>query len=135
HGRAGSMRSDRLPRLAAARQHARAAARPASELGTRLGAAAGRAGRQALAASIAAPGRVLVVATVLALAGWGVGTQIPVISDIRELVPRNLPALQDVDQLENATGVSGLTYVTVTAPDLTDPKVISWMHAFEQRVL
>jgi uncharacterized protein len=72
---------------------------------------------------------------VLAAAGWGVGTQIPVISDIRELVPRNLPALQDVDELESATGVSGLTYVTVTAPDLTDPKVISWMHDFEQRVL
>jgi hypothetical protein len=72
---------------------------------------------------------------VLAAAGWGAGTQIPVISDIRELVPRNLPALHDVDQLENATGISGLTYVTVTAPDLTDPKVIAWMHDFEQRVL
>jgi uncharacterized protein len=40
-----------------------------------------------------------------------------------------------VDQLEQATGVSGLTYVTVSAPDLSDPKVISWMHDFEQRVL
>jgi predicted RND superfamily exporter protein len=67
--------------------------------------------------------------------GWGVGTQIPVISDIRQLVPRDLPALHDVDQLENATGISGLTYVTVTAPDLTDPKVVAWMHDFEQRVL
>ena len=85
--------------------------------------------------SISAPGRVLAVAAVLAAIGWGVGTRIPVISDIRQLVPGNLPALQDVDQLENATGVSGLTYVTVTAPDLTDPKVISWMHDFEQRVL
>jgi hypothetical protein len=58
-----------------------------------------------------------------------------VISDIRQLVPRNLPALQNVDQLERATGISGLTYVTVTAPDLTDPAVISWMHDYEQRVL
>ena len=85
--------------------------------------------------SISAPGRVLAMAAVLAAVGWGVGTQIPVISDIRQLVPGNLPALQDVDQLENATGVSGLTYVTVTAPDLTDPKVVAWMHDFEQRVL
>jgi uncharacterized protein len=106
-----------------------------TDLSARVGAALGRAGRRALAVSIAAPGRVLAVAAVLAAAGWGVGTQIPVISDIRELVPRNLPALHDVDQLENATGISGLTYVTVTAPDLTDPKVIAWMHDFEQRVL
>jgi uncharacterized protein len=121
--------------LMAARRRFQEAVRPASEFGARVGAALGRAGRRALAVSIAAPGRVLVVGAVLAAVGWGVGTQIPVISDIRELVPRNLPALNDVDELENATGVSGLTYVTVTAPDLTDPKVISWMHDFEQRVL
>ncbi len=122
-------------RLAAARRRAASVVGPASDLSARVGAALGRAGRRALAVSIAAPGRVLAVAAVLAAAGWGVGTQIPVISDIRELVPRNLPALHDVDELENATGISGLTYVTVTAPDLTDPKVISWMHDFEQRVL
>src|SRR3954471_3039271 len=121
--------------LPARRERMRAAVRPASELGSRIGAGAGRFGRRALAISISAPGRVLAVAAVLAAIGWGVGTQIPVISDIRQLVPGNLPALQDVDELENTTGISGLTYVTVTAPDLTDPKVISWMHGFEQRVL
>jgi hypothetical protein len=122
-------------RFAAARRRVSDALRPAADFSARVGAALGRAGRRALAVSIAAPGRVLAVAAVLAAAGWGAGTQIPVISDIRELVPRNLPALHDVDQLENATGISGLTYVTVTAPDLTDPKVIAWMHDFEQRVL
>jgi hypothetical protein len=90
---------------------------------------------RALAFSIAAPGRVLAVAALVAILGWGVGTRIPVISDIRQLVPRDLPALQNVDELEQATGISGLTYVTVTAPDLTEPAVISWMHDFEQRVL
>ncbi len=93
------------------------------------------AGRRSLAFSIAAPGRVLLIAAALAIVGWGVGTRIPVISDIRQLVPSSLPALHDVDELERATGVSGLTYVTVTAPDLTDPKVIAWMRGFEQRVL
>jgi hydrophobe/amphiphile efflux-3 (HAE3) family protein len=127
-GRGGS-------RLAAAARHTRRVVQPVSGVVARLGAAAGAAGRRALAVSIAAPGRVLAVAAVLAAAGWGVGTQIPVISDIRQLVPRSLPALHDVDQLEHATGISGLTYVTVTAPDLTDPKVIAWMHDFEQRVL
>ena len=33
-----------------------------------------------------------------------------------------------------AAARAGLTYVTVTAPDLSDPAVISWMHDFEQRV-
>ena len=77
----------------------------------------------------------LAVAALVAIIGWGVGTRIPVISDIRQLVPGDLPALQNVDELEQATGISGLTYVTVTAPDLTDPEVIAWMHDFEQRVL
>ena len=35
------------------------------------------------------------------------GTQTEVISDIRELVPRNLPELQNVDALQDVTGVSG----------------------------
>jgi predicted RND superfamily exporter protein len=93
------------------------------------------AAHRVLAFSIAAPGRVLAIAAILAIAGWAAGTRIPLISDIRQLVPRDLPALQNVDQLERATGISGLTYVTVSAPDLTDPKVIAWMHGYEQRVL
>src|SRR5439155_14334830 len=113
---------------------ARAAARLRGA-GAALGWRGRAAGRRALALSIAAPGRVLAIAALVAIVGWGVGTRIPVISDIRQLVPRSLPALRDVDQLEQATGISGLTYVTVSAPDLTDPAVIAWMHGFEQRVL
>jgi uncharacterized protein len=108
---------------------------PLSRLVSALASRIRAGGRRTLAFSIAAPGRVLLVAALLAVVGWGVGTRIPVISDIRQLVPRSLPALEDVDQLERATGVSGLTYVTVTAPEITDPRVISWMHDFEQRVL
>jgi len=131
----GTQRPGRPTRLDGARRRLSAVGHPISEFSSRVGAGAGGLGRRALAMSISAPGRVLAVAAVLAAIGWGVGTQIPVISDIRQLVPGNLPALQNVDELENATGVSGLTYVTVTAPDLKDPKVISWMHDFEQRVL
>ena len=125
----------RLRRLDGPRRRVSTTLRPMSEAGSAIGDGAGRTGRRALAMSISAPGRVLAVAALLAAIGWGVGTQIPVISDIRQLVPGNLPALQDVDELENSTGISGLTYVTVTAPDFTDPKVITWMHDFEQRVL
>jgi hydrophobe/amphiphile efflux-3 (HAE3) family protein len=89
----------------------------------------------ALALSIRAPGRVLLVAAVLAVLGWVAGTRVNVISDIRELVPSDLPALSDVDRLEAATGVSGRFYVAVSAPDLTSPAVITWMKDYEQRVL
>ncbi len=92
-------------------------------------------GRRALALSIAAPGRVLVVGAVVAVIGWGLGTRAEVISDIRELVPSNLPELQNVDELQNATGVSGEVEVSVHADNLTDPAVVSWMSDFKQRVL
>jgi len=128
----------RLPVPPALARPRAAVARVVGAAGARLDAGGTRlrlAGRRALAYALAAPGRVLVVAALCAVAGWGLGTRIPVISDIRELVPRSLPELKNVDQLEQATGISGLSYVTVTAPDLTDPAVIEWMHDFEQRVL
>ena len=108
---------------------------PLRRWGRAVGSSARAAGRRGLAFSIAAPGRVLLVAVALALVGWGVGTRIPVISDIRELVPRNLPRSRTSTSSSRPPASSGLTYVTVSAPDLTDPKVISWMRSFEERVL
>ena len=115
---------------------------PGHDAAERVGAVARRAGsrlsgwgRSALAASISAPGRVLVAAVVLAAAGWVAGTKTELISDIRQLLPANLPELQDVDELERVTGQSGDVYVTVTADDLTDPAVIAWMSEYESRIL
>jgi predicted RND superfamily exporter protein len=123
--RAGARRLGRVGRaavrLAAARERA----------AERLG----RVGKSALATSIGAPGRVLVIALVLAVAGWIAGTRTEVASDIRALVPGDLPALQDVDALEQETGVSGEISVVVDAPDVTDPALIEWMGEFKQRVL
>ena len=92
-------------------------------------------GRRALAMSVAAPGRVLVVGLVVAVAGWALSTRAEVISDLRELVPSDLPELQNVDRLQEATGVSGEVEVAVRADDLTDPTVVTWMSDFKQRVL
>ncbi len=58
-----------------------------------------------------------------------------VVSDIRQLVPESLPAIQAVDELQAATGVSGEVDVLVSAPDFTDPEVIVWMREFRSRVL
>ena len=101
----------------------------------RAGARIGAAGRRTLAAAVAFPGRVLALALIVAIAGWAAGTRTDVISDIRELVPSDLPELRNVDELQDATGVSGEVDVTVTAPDLTEPEVVSWMADFKRRVL
>ena len=93
-----------------------------------------RAWERALAATIQQPGRVLIVATVLAVTGWVAGTGTKVISDIRELVPSDLPALQSVDRLQAATGVSQELDVVLSG-DVTSPAAITWMSDFKQRVL
>jgi predicted RND superfamily exporter protein len=43
--------------------------------------------------------------------------------------------LRDVDALQAATGVSGEVDVTVSASDLTDPRVVAWMSDYKRRVL
>jgi hydrophobe/amphiphile efflux-3 (HAE3) family protein len=94
-----------------------------------------RAPEHALSLAISHPGRILGVALALAVLGWGVGTQIETVSDIRSLAPQNLTAVHDLNELQDTTGVSGQLDVSVEAPDLTDPATIAWMAAFKQRVL
>jgi predicted RND superfamily exporter protein len=72
---------------------------------------------------------------VLAVCGWVAGTRTEVVSDIRDLAPSDLPALQDVNELQEETGVSGEVNVVVRAEDLTDPAVISYMRGYQERVL
>ncbi len=81
------------------------------------------------------PRRVLAVGAALAVVGWGVGTQIGTVSDIRSLAPQGLREIHDLTQVQDATGVSGQLQVAVEAPDLSDPATIRWMADFKQRVL
>ncbi len=139
---AGGLRG-RMTRLRLTRPGGRlgAAAGSASSAGTQASALLGRArmslsaaGSRALATSIGSPGRVLAIAAVLALTGWVAGTGTKVVSDIRELVPGDLPALQSVDALQESTGVSGELDVLVSG-DVTSPEAIAWMSGFKARVL
>src|SRR5262249_38220382 len=41
----------------------------------------------------------------------------------------------DLNQLQEATGVSGELDVSIEAPDLSDPAVVEWMAGFKRRVL
>jgi len=91
--------------------------------------------RGALDLAVRRPGRVLAVGAALAVVGWVLDTQTEVVSDVRELVPQDLPALQDLNTLQEATGVSGQIDVTLRGENLTDPAVIAWMADFRAEVL
>ncbi|MDX6601625.1 MAG: uncharacterized protein QOF13_827 [Solirubrobacterales bacterium] len=81
------------------------------------------------------PRKVLAIGGVLAVVGWGVGTQIDTVSDIRSLGPQGLSEIEDLNRVQDATGVSGQLQIAVEAPDLSDPATIRWMADFKQRVL
>ena len=81
------------------------------------------------------PGRVLALGAVLALTGWGLDTQATVQSDVRKLVPQSLPALQDLNALQDSTGVGGEIDVLVTSDRLTDPQVLRWMSDYQLRLV
>jgi hypothetical protein len=85
--------------------------------------------------SINRPVTVLAVGVTLAAIGWGVGTQIDTVSEVRQLAPHNLRQVEDLNAFESATGTTGDLEVLVEAPDLTDPAAIEWMAAFKRRVL
>ncbi len=90
---------------------------------------------RALGVALARPRRVLGIGLVLAVAGLALDTQSEVVSDVRELVPPDLPALEDVNVLQEETGVAGEIDVTVRADDITDPEVVGWMTGFQSAVL
>ena len=133
HGRPGSSgrlrRNQRWAPLARGRERVPAPARgPPTRDRTRLP-------ERLVSLAVSRPRTVLAVGVALAIAGWALGTQIETVSDIRKLAPQNIPAVKDLNTLQDTTGVSGELDVSVEAPDLTDPATIEWMAAFKKRVL
>jgi uncharacterized protein len=78
---------------------------------------------------------VLGVGIGLAVMGWAAGTKVETVSDIRELAPQNIEAVEGLNELQETTGVSGELDVSISAPDFTDPATIEWMAGFKRRVL
>jgi uncharacterized protein len=94
-----------------------------------------RTGVAAIAMALASPRRILAAGLLLAVCGWVASAGTRVETDIRDLAPPNLKALDDLNELEKETGISGDVNVTIQAKDPTDPAVISWAEGFQQRVL
>jgi len=93
------------------------------------------AGASRLTWLLAHPGRVLAIGAVLAVLGWVADTQTGVQSDVTKLVPSNMPALRNLHELEQVTGVSGEIDVTVHAADVASPQTVGWMIGYEQKLL
>jgi uncharacterized protein len=91
-------------------------------------------GRGALRLATAHPGRVVLVALVVALAGWGLETQTRVESDLTKLVPQN-GAIRDLQALQRSTDVGGEIDVVVSGGRVTDPAVVKWMTSYQSALL
>ncbi len=102
--------------------------------GRALSRAGGRAAAAVTGLSLRRPVLVLAAGALLAVSGWAVDSRTEVVSDIRQLVPRDLPAVQDILALQDTTNISGEVDVLVEAPDLTDPAVVAWMRDYQARL-
>jgi hydrophobe/amphiphile efflux-3 (HAE3) family protein len=85
--------------------------------------------------AIGRPVHVLTLGIILAAVGWGLGTQIETVSEVRQLAPHSLGAVKDLNTYEQSTGTTGSLEVLVEAPALTDPATVEWMAGFKRRVL
>jgi hydrophobe/amphiphile efflux-3 (HAE3) family protein len=92
-------------------------------------------GTAALDVATRRPTRVLGIAVAVAAIGWVLDTQATVESDVQKLVPQNLAALQDLQQLQRSTGVGGEIDVMVRSDTLTDPAVVRWMTSYQADLL
>jgi hydrophobe/amphiphile efflux-3 (HAE3) family protein len=113
---------------------ASALGRPFARPAAAVGRGAGAVGRRVTGLSLRRPVLVLALGALLAVGGWVVDSRTEVVSDITQLVPRDLPAVRDVLELQKETNIAGEVDVLVSADDLTDPKVVGWMRSFQDRL-
>jgi uncharacterized protein len=107
-------------------------------IGRVLGRPARRVGDATVGAALRHPGRFLAVGLAVAALGWAVDSRTEVVSDIERLVPQDLPAVQDLEALQRATGVAGEIDVVIQSPpthDLTEPGVVRWMRDYQAGLL
>ncbi|WP_205696489.1 MMPL family transporter [Conexibacter sp. SYSU D00693] len=84
--------------------------------------------------SLARPA-VLAPLAVLAVVGLAVAHGTKVQSDLTALAPDDLPELERLQGVERELGTSGTLRLAVTAKDVLDPDVITWMRDAGERVL
>lgn len=126
------------PRSGALARSARGAGELVESAGSALGRALGpvrRGGAAVVRLALRRPVPVLAVGFVLAAGGWALDSRTEVVSDIDRLVPQDLPAVQDLKALQQATGVAGEIDVVVEGSDLTEPEIVRWMRDYQSGLL
>jgi hypothetical protein len=94
-----------------------------------------RWGSAAFGAAVRRPRRTLWIALGLSVAGWALGTQVSVVSDLRALVPSDGREARDANLLRDAASTEGQVSVLVHGKDLADPRAIAWMSDYQGRIL
>lgn len=97
--------------------------------------AGGRARDGVLGLAGRRPGRVLVVALILAVGGWVADGQLRVQSDILALVPQQEDAVRELRSLQETTGVAGQVDILVTADDVGRAPTIAWLGELQRSIL
>lgn len=91
--------------------------------------------RALFARATAKPAKTARIALAVAIVGWICALLSPVTTDLQQLVPGSLGAVKDAERFQRLTGTSGEVDVLVQAKDVTNPKVLSWMIAYQKAVL
>jgi predicted RND superfamily exporter protein len=81
------------------------------------------------------PRTVLGVAALVALLGWLLAPQSQSVSGLDRLAPDGVREVKDLKALERESRMERGVNVVVTADDVTNPKVIPWMVAYQRKVL
>ncbi|MFZ9669107.1 MAG: MMPL family transporter [Solirubrobacterales bacterium] len=94
-----------------------------------------RIARSVVGTGLLFPGRVLLVASLVAACGWAVGTQAKSATAISELLPSRSEVMADYREAEEATGSSGEVDLIVRADDVTEPAVVEWLASVRSEIL
>jgi uncharacterized protein len=87
-----------------------------------------------LARAARLPAPALIPLVLIGLAGWAALPFIKVQTDPLQLLPPRSPALSQAQYVSHQVGSAGELDLVVTGPDVTDPKVVAWLGATEQKL-
>ena len=81
------------------------------------------------------PDPILAIAVLAAVAGWTADSHISTQTDIERLVPQQMSALKQIQEIRAVNGGTTQLDVMVTAPDVTSPAILKWMRGYENASL
>ena len=78
------------------------------------------------------PVPVLVVVGLIALVGFSLDGQIPISTDEDTFVPKDMPALVNLEKVSRTMGSTASTPIFIRGDGVLSPEAIEWMHEFQE---